>query len=92
MTRLKNTLKVGMLAAVAIGGVSLSSAPASAAVACNRYNECWHTGSRYTNYPANVGVRFYDDSWRASHHGHYHWRADPKDDHGYYDHGHWRAF
>ena len=93
MSRLMKSVKLGVLAAVAVSGVALTTAtPASAAVACNRYNECWHTNTRYTTYPANLGVKFYDDAWRAGHAKHYHWRAEPKDDHGYYSHGHWRNF
>ncbi len=92
MSRVSTSLKAGVLAAVAVGGVALTATPASAAIACNRFGECWHTSTRYTTYPANLGVRFYEDSWRAGHMRHYHWRADPRDDHGYYSHGHWRGF
>ncbi len=92
MSRLINSLKVGVLAAVAVSGVALTTTPASAAVACNRYGECWRTSTRYTTYPSNLGVKFYEDSWREKHAKHYHWRDDPKDDHGYYMHGKWHAF
>jgi len=92
MTRLMNSLKLGLMTAVAVGGLALSGTPASAHIACNRFGECWHTSARYDKYPANLGVVFHDDSWRATHTTHRHWRDDPKDDHGYYDHGHWRAF
>lgn len=92
MSRLMKIAKLGLLAAVAVSGVALSTTPASAAIACNRYGECWHTTARYTNYPSSLGIRFYEDSWRATHMRRYHWRADPRDDHGYYSRGHWRSF
>ncbi len=92
MTRLMHSVKLGLMAAVAVGGLALSTTPASAHVACNRFGECWHTSNRYTTYPANLGVVFHDDAWRASHMKHRHWRDDPKDDKGYYSHGHWRSF
>ena len=94
MTRLIKAVKIGVLAAVAAGGLTVMSAqPASAHIACNRFGECWHVADRYTNYPANMGVRFYDDSWRKQHRGkNVHWREVHGDDHGYYDHGRWHGF
>ena len=78
--------------AVALGAASLAGA-AHADVACNRGGECWRVHDHYTNYPANLGVVFHDDAWRAAHSGrHWHWRADRDDDHGYYSHGGWHHF
>ena len=80
-------------ALLASGALAASATPASADVACNRYGECWTVHQRYTTYPKNLAVRFYDDAWRASHQNHrYHWRADRDDDHGYYSHNQWRQF
>ena len=50
MIRLK-TLKIGVLAAVVVGGAAASALPAYAHIACNRFGECWHTSARYNTYP-----------------------------------------
>jgi hypothetical protein len=92
MSGFTNTLRMGVLAAIAVSGVAVSTTPASAAVACNRFNECWHTNTRYTTYPSHLGVKFYEDNWREKHRRGHRWRADPRDDHGYYSHGRWRSF
>jgi hypothetical protein len=94
LTRLKSSLaKSALILAVAGGIVAATASAASAGVACNRFGECWHVGGHYTNYPTALGVVFHDDAWRTAHmHGRWHWRDDRPDDHGYYDHGAWRAF
>lgn len=94
MTKLKSALVKGALIASVAGGVLAASASvASADVACNRFGECWHVTTRYTTYPDTLGVVFHDDAWRAAHrHGHWHWRDDRPDDHGYYLHGVWTPF
>ena len=80
-------------ALLAGGALAVSATTASADVACNRFGECWTVHERYTTYPANLGIQFYDDAWRDAHrHGHYHWRKDRDDAHGYSWHGHWRDF
>lgn len=94
MSTLTKALAAGAYIAAVAGGAFVASAtPASADVACNRYGECWRVHERYTTYPPRLGVRFYDDAWRDHHrHGHYRWRRDRDDDHGYYSHGAWRPF
>jgi hypothetical protein len=85
--------KGALLAVTAAGAILATASSASADVACNRAGECWHVQSRYTTYPPNLGIVFHDDAWQAAHrHGHYHWRKDQADDHGYYSHGHWHPF
>ena len=89
MTFLKSApLKGAVMAAVA-GGTLLATA-ASADVACNRWGECWHVHDRLT-YPAQVGVRWHEDTWADAHRNNYHWRTD-RSDHGYYRNGVWIAF
>ena len=93
MTIFKSALAAGALAAVvATGALALSATSAAADTACNRYGECWTVRDHYTNYPANLHIQFHGDDWRATHKRHYHWRNDRTDDHGYYNHGHWRRF
>jgi hypothetical protein len=94
VTRVKSKLiKSAMIAAMAAGTVIATASVASADVACNRFGECWRVRDHYTNYPSNLGVVFHDEAWWAGHpHGRWHMRADRQDDHGYYNHGAWRAF
>ena len=95
MPNLKNVLKTSALAAVLAAGATIAmSSAASAEIVCNRYGDCWHVSQRYTAYPTTLGIQFYNDDWRASHESdnQYHWRDDPKDDHGYYENGEWHVF
>ena len=88
-TLIRNTVLGALLAG---GTLAATATTASADVACNRFGECWRVHERYTTYPPNLRVRFYDDAWRDAHRRHYHWRADRDDDHGYYYRGVWRPF
>ena len=93
MNALKSAFLTGALMTAVVGGaLAVTSTTASADVACNRWGECWTVRDHYTNYPAELGVVFHDDAWRAAHHRHFHWRADRPDDHGYYSHGSWHPF
>ena len=86
-------VKNALIAAIAAGALMATVTTASADVACNRYGECWHVKDHYTNFPAELGVRFHKEEWAAKHRGHrYHWRGDQNDDHGYYSHGEWHPF
>ena len=64
-----------VLGAVAGAGVfaAMAATPASAAVVCNRFGDCWHTTERYDYRPA-FGLRVHDDNWRWRHHERYRWR------------------
>jgi hypothetical protein len=91
MTHSRKLVSAAALA-LALGASALAGA-AHADVACNRWGECWRVHDHYPNYPANLGVVFHDDAWRAAHSGRrWHWRDDRPDDHGYYVHGVWRPF
>jgi hypothetical protein len=79
-----------LIGAVAAGAMALTTASASAAVACNRWGECWHVREHYARYPVGLGIVFHEDGWRG--HRHVHWRADRRDDHGYYRNGRWHRF
>ena len=94
MTGMKSAfLKGALITAVAVGAAAATVTAASAAVVCNRYNECWTVKDHYTTYPRNMRIMYHDDAWRAAHATHrYHWRADQNDDHGYYRNGAWIAF
>jgi hypothetical protein len=90
-TLIRNTV-LGAL--VATGALAASATAASADVVCNRFGECWRVHERYTNYPRNLGARFYDDAWwtRHQHNRRYHWREDRQDSRGYWRHNEWRSF
>ncbi len=95
MNSLKILFKTSALAVVlAAGATAATISVASADTACNSEGDCWHVSQRYSTYPKALGIKFYSDDWRTSHQAdtHYHWRDDPKDDHGYYDRGEWHAF
>ena len=91
MRKLKTALVMG--AFVGIVGAAAVAGSAAADVACNRWGECWRVRDHYANYPGNLSVIFHDEAWRARHmRGHWRWRHDRDDDHGYYNHGRWHRF
>ena len=90
MTGMKRPLVAALGALVALGGLAATATSANAAVVCNRYNECWHVHGDRLNYPADVGISFYDDTW-AFPDTTYHWVKD-RDDRGYWLHGRWHRF
>jgi hypothetical protein len=95
MRNLRNLFGTGALAIVlAAGALAAATTVASADVACNREGDCWHTSQRYDAYPPTLGITFFGDDWAVTHRtdAKYHWQADQKDDHGYYDHGAWHPF
>ena len=88
-------LKSALVAAVAAGALAATTARADSVVVCNRWNDCWRVHDRYSDYPADVGVVFHDEAWRAAHEhdAAWHWLNDQADDHGWYDRdGNWHPF
>jgi hypothetical protein len=58
----KSLLATAALAAMTVmGSVMATTAPASAAVVCNREGDCWHTDRRY-HYPGS-GYTYHPDEW-----------------------------
>jgi hypothetical protein len=93
MNGFQNFLTASALGAVvAASALAATTTVASADTVCNRYHECWTTHERYNDYPSSLSIQFHNDSWRRHHRHGYQWRADPQDDHGYYDHGKWDRF
>ena len=91
MTKLRKLITSGAVASlVAIGALAATSTAAEARTVCNRFGDCWHESDRY-DYPATLGVRFYNDDWRLRHHNGYHWR-DRHDGRGYWRSGVWIGF
>jgi hypothetical protein len=50
------------LAALMGAGALATASTASAAVACNRAGDCWHTDSRY-KYDRDLHVQYHPDDW-----------------------------
>jgi hypothetical protein len=81
--------KAALIAAIAASSFALTSAPASAAVVCNRWNECWHVRNAYV-YPPRLGIVVRDERWVARHHA-YRWRA-AHEGRGYWRGGVWHRW
>ena len=103
MNTIRKLLTTGAIAAlVGVGGLAATSSAASARTVCNSDGDCWHESTQY-DYPATLGVRFYGDDYRTTHHDlervndsdhtqdHYSWR-DNHDGRGYYRQGVWVSF
>ena len=91
----KSFLNGALVAVIAAGTMAATGAAAKSYVVCNAYDECWRVHERYTTYPSDLHVTFHDDAWWAAHEHdtHWHFQADPTDDHGWYDKdGTWHAF
>jgi len=88
---IRKLMTTGAVAVVlGIGALAATTTAAEARIACNRFGDCWHVNDRY-DYPATLGVRFYDDNWRYHHRYGYHWRHD-HDGRGYWRNGLWVTF
>lgn len=88
---IRNLLTTGAVAALlGIGALAATSTSADARTVCNRFGDCWHERDRY-DYPATLGVRFYNDAWRLHHRNGYHWR-DHHEGRGYWRNGLWITF
>ena len=83
-------VKSAVLAALMGGTFVAASTPASAAVVCNRWGECWRTRTVY-HYPARVGIVVRNDSWWRAHHRNYHWRTAHRG-RGYWRNGSWHRW
>ncbi len=85
-----STLIKGALAtAVVAGTLAITATPASAAVVCNRWGECWRVRNAYV-YPPRLGIVIRDEAWVRAH-PHYRWRAN-HEGRGYWRRGHWRRW
>jgi hypothetical protein len=85
-----STLIKGALAtAVVAGTLVATSAPASAAVVCNRWHECWRVRNAYS-YPTRLGIVIRNEAWVRGHPG-WRWRAN-HEGRGYWHRGHWRRW
>lgn len=83
-----STLIKGAVASAIVAGTLLATAaPASAAVVCNRWGECWRVRDAYA-YPPRIGIVVRNDAWWRAHHARYHWRAEHPG-RGYWRHGVW---
>ena len=85
-----STLIRGALGALVVAGtLAATAAPASAAVVCNRWHECWRVRNTYV-YPRALGIVIRDERWVARHPG-WRWRA-VHEGRGYWRAGHWRSW
>ena len=85
-------MRVAFLAAAAavigLGGIAMTSVPASAEVVCNG-DTCWHVHHAY-HYPPGVGVVIHSDHWHWGPHDHYVWHEHTG--RGYWRDGVWVTF
>ncbi|MFT3726750.1 MAG: hypothetical protein QM759_02870 [Terricaulis sp.] len=84
-----NVVKGAVLAALMGGAFFAASAPASAAVVCNRWGECWRVNNTY-RYPPRFGIVIRSDAWVRAH-PHYRWRA-AHPGRGYWQRGRWHRW
>ncbi|HEX4301801.1 MAG TPA: hypothetical protein VHZ78_03350 [Rhizomicrobium sp.] len=94
---IRKLMATGAVAAVlGIGALAATTTVAEARTVCSRFGDCWQETTRY-DYPATLGVRFYNDSWRHDRWhdrdswNRYHWR-DHHDGRGYWRDGVWITF
>lgn len=83
---MKSVMQGVLGAAVFAATMAMSAAPASAAVVCNRWHECWRVRNAYV-YPRTLGIVVRDEVWVAHHPG-WRWRATHSG-RGYWRHGRW---
>jgi hypothetical protein len=79
---MKLAVKCALAAAIAIGSAGVAATSASADVACNAANECWHVKGHY-DYKPEFNVVVHPDNWRWGAADHYRW-------HEHRGRGYWR--
>jgi hypothetical protein len=79
----------GATAVIGAAAIVASSAPASAAIACNNRGECWHVRGDYA-YRPEFGVVVHPDGWRWGRREHFRWREHAG--RGYWRDGVWIQF
>lgn len=85
----KLLVSAALSAVIGAGSLLAFTAPASAAVVCNRTGDCWHTNSRYSYRPA-WGLTVHPNNWRWGARDHYRWREH--NGRGYWRGGVWIGF
>ena len=86
---MKKILVSAALSAIFAGGAMVAlTAPASAAIVCNRAHECWHTTEAYHYKPA-FGVTVHPDTWKFRGKG---WTFREHEGRGYWRNGVWITF
>jgi len=75
-------------ALIGAGALVAFTAPASAAIACNRAGDCWHTTENY-KYRPSFGVTVHPDNWKFRG-TRYHWNEH--EGRGYWRNGIWIKF
>ena len=85
---MRNVLTSATAAAI-FGAAALFSSSASAAIACNREGECWHTAKVYSYHP-EYGVTIHESNWRWGPSEHFTWREHTG--RGYWRNGVWIRF
>jgi hypothetical protein len=71
------------------GILALSTASASAEIACNQEGDCWHVHRHYV-YRPEFGIVIHPDGWRWGDNDHFRWREHPG--RGYWRNGVWVRF
>ena len=70
-------------------GVVLGATPALAYVACNRTDDCWHTGSKTLDW-SGVTLTYHDDEWWDAHKDDVQYRLHESDARHDWQRGYWR--
>lgn len=87
----KLLVTAALSAVIGAGSLVAFTAPASAAIVCNRSGDCWHTTGRYRYRPA-WGLTVHPDNWtwRSRDARRYRWREH--EGRGYWRGGIWIGF
>ena len=86
---MKKAAKFVAAALLAVSGVAITAAAASAAVVCNAEGECWHVKHAY-KYRPEFGISIHPNDWRWGENDHYRWREHSG--RGYWRNGVWIRF
>jgi len=60
---MKTPVKLAAAIIIGVSALAFTASEASAAIACNRWGECWRV-SRTWSFPASAGIVIHPDSWR----------------------------
>ncbi len=88
---MKKFAYLALISLVGAAGLAVSTAPASAYVACDRAGDCWHVQDR-VRYPRSAGITIHPDDWRWGRRDRDRYRFREHDGRGYWRGGVWIQF
>lgn len=87
---MKTTVKLAAAAIIGMSAFVFTASESSAAIACNRWGECWRVSAGW-RFPASERIVIHPNSWRWARGGRWRWRT-ARPGRGFWRNGVWVRF